>query len=848
MGFGMKPPQRSRLVLQLLFVGWAVLPHCNNQILAENEPAVSKKTAEKSATTFSSDTSKRLQESVRRLNAWINYRQMDGELRSRLLLNVLDTQAAKGENADLIELKRIHQRFVSIKAEDLTENIEIGEVSDAIWRQITNLDGNQNLDIGSGLLAARGQFRQISGEELERQRDVMKRDLEGLVRFSRESTASKERAELFVELGLYDAIEHLDNIQFDLPPKNNATEINLKIRELNVGLLKIERALDALPLVPEPEAGEAAVVDPDADERAALTKKQDELGVKVSELKIESAKARAKDQPRLKARAKTIEILNRLRMNFNVLNETNGDAFFTSAASTTEKFAYSFAYGTSSLTSYEFAQRLAALETDLAQLAGPDSTQAEGRVGAGLEWMERANQIPEVLIAIRARYSNPNIYVSIGDGFINRLASRNIVESQPLCERIDGRLVRGQVTTDTTVTINLNEDPNQVHAEIELSGDLASATYIQQGKIRAYINTAGSVSGTRDIYANLGGFFAVDPAVDASVWACFNGTSSKLRIVDCIAEKKFAKEKCKSEASATRRAKDETLTRFTEQTDEAISDGKSKLNESREKMRSKSSLIPEIYLQSFDDSILATGEKSSLSRLGAPGFPVAIEDSSDVTIAIHDSMPNNYLSKLFAGKTFSNEELAEELGSILGEAPATLTGGADSERDDSFSITFAAIRPIQLEFSENTFRIVVSGSEFSQGSKKIKEGLKIALQFKIVKRDGKLFFSRDGKAEIDYLEPEKKRPTTVAFRSFLDGKLNPKESEEELASELPANLVPVDSVEMLQDNEIAAAMVLSRCRAEDGWLHLGWTHASPEDEFDFSGGTPAVWMMSDEDQ
>ena len=111
----------------------------------------------------------------------------------------------------------------------------------------------------------------------------------------------------------------------------------------------------------------------------------------------------------------------------------------------------------------------------------------------------------------------------------------------------------------------------------------------------------------------------------------------------------------------------------------------------------------------------------------------------------------------------------------------------------------------------------------------------------MVQGDGKLFLMRDGKAEIDYLEPEKKRPTTVAFRSFLDGKLNPKGTQEEPASELPANLVPIDSVEALQDSEIAAAMVLSRCRAEDGWLHLGWTHADPGEEVDFSHATPAVW-------
>lgn len=841
----MKPLQRSRLILLVLVIGVAFSPFGNDPLLADNAAAVGEP-VESAKATFNSDTSKRLQESVRRLNAWINFKATDQQLRGRLLLNVLDTQAAKGENADLVELERLRERFESVTDADLAENVELSEVADALLRQIANLKGNQNLDIESGLSAARGNFHQISVAELMRQRDVMKRDLEGLIRFSRESMESKERAELFVKLGLAEAIEELDQIQFELPPANSATDINLKVRELNAELLKIERALDALPLAPEPGEGEDEIVDPKADERAVLLKQQGVLSLEVAELKKEMAKARAKDQPRLKARAKTIGILNRLRMSFNALDETNGDPFFTSAAATTEKFAYSFAYGTSSLTRHEFDQRLAALVTDLADLSGSGSTEAEGRVGAGLEWMERSNQIPKLLIAIRAKYSKPNIYVSIGDGLINRLASRNVVESQPLCERIDGRLVRGQVTSDTLVTINFNEDPNQVHAEIQLTGGLSSATYIQQGKIRAYINTAGSVSGTRGIYANLGGFFAVDPTVDASVAACFNGTSSKLRVVDCIAEKKFAKEKCKSEASATRRAKSETLTRFTEQTDEAMSDGRERLNESRQKMRAKSNLVPEVYLRSFDNSVLATGEKSSLSRLGAPGLPVAIEDGSDVTVAIHDSMPNNYLATLFAGKTLSNEELADELGSILGEAPATLTGGSEGDKDDSFSITFAAIRPIQIEFRDNAFRIVVSGSGFSQGAKKIKEGLKIALKFKIVNRDGKLFLMRDGAAEIDYLEPEKKRPTTVAFRSFLDGKLNPKETEEELASELPANLVPVDTVEALQDSEVAAAMVLSRCRAEGGWLHLGWTHNESGDEVDFSEGTPAVWVSNQE--
>ena len=233
MGFGMKPSTRSLMVWQLLLVCFAILPLCHDQVLAKNGEAFAEAFGEESQdeteATISSDTSKRLQESVRRLNAWITFKNNDQQLRSRLLLNVLDTQAAKGENADLEELKSIHERFTSITDVDLSLNTELGEVTDALVRQITNLNGNRMLDIASGLAAARGQYRQISAAELMRQRDVMQRDLRGLIRFARESMESKERAELFEKLGLPGAIEELDKIKFDLPPANSAADINFSV-------------------------------------------------------------------------------------------------------------------------------------------------------------------------------------------------------------------------------------------------------------------------------------------------------------------------------------------------------------------------------------------------------------------------------------------------------------------------------------------------------------------------------------------------------------------------------------------------------------------------------------------
>ena len=67
----------------------------------------------------------------------------------------------------------------------------------------------------------------------------------------------------------------------------------------------------------------------------------------------------------------------------------------------------------------------------------------------------------------------------------------------------------------------------------------------------------------------------------------------------------------------------------------------------------------------------------------------------------------------------------------------------------------------------------------------------------------------------------------VAFRSLLDGKLNPKDGAEELVVDLPDNLLPIDEVEALKDSDIAKRMRLVQCRSENGWLYLGWNYLAP---------------------
>ncbi len=799
----------------------------------------------------SSYSTQRLQNAVHRLNAWLKGSGQSQRWRQTLMLNILETQSAQGEQADVGTLSQVHARFCSGAME--LEQPAFKDVRIALEQQIQQLSASRVGDLFAAVTMARGQYQQISIEELANQRDLARRSLEALKGYWRETIPSRDRAKLSFDLQLDEMIAFLDKIKFELAPENSVGKMSSLIRDVEAQKLEIVRAIDALPFEsesddkvdampekdkdrqekPEPEsAGQQTSQEKEGPTRDELEKQRKELEIRINELKRQRSDLDKLDKLRQIDRRDTFNQLRKFEDNFVKLGESQGDPYFFSAALNFERFVRTYFYGTSDNLQQEFLSKIEALEADLLVIDGPESREVAGRVGDHLRWMENANQVPHLVTAIRARYSLPNMFVSVSGGFLNQLGSQTVNEVQCVRETIDGRLVRGTLNTNASVAIELQDDRNQVHASIHLTGNMSSSTYIDQGKIRAFATTSGLLEGRRSIYANVGGLYAGTPKVAANIQAFFNGTNSPLRLVDKIATNKFNEVKQRTEGMTARRAEDELLKKFGEQTDQALDKGSTALLDAQDKIIPKTNLLPEVYVRSFPSEIMAIGKKSSISSLGAQKMPAGHAMPADVLVRVHDSMPSNFLDKIFSGKTFTNEELAQELGSIVGEAPETLTDKPGAGKDESFSITFAQVRPIQVEFEDSRFRVVVSGRRFSQGDKQITEGLKIILRFKIARIDGQLKFVRDGEAEIDYLEPEKKRPQTVAFRSFLIGKLNPKEGGEELAADLPENLLPIDEVEILQNSEIAKELLLTQCRIEHGWLYLGWNR---HQGLDYSG-------------
>ena len=777
-----------------------------------------------------------LQNAVYRMNAWMSGSENAVGWRKFLHLNLLDAQAALGDQADLFTLQKIYRRFDSDT--DGLDALEFQDVRSAIKSQIEALSKVISRDLVGMSQQAKSAYQPISIAQMEQARDEAVYELKLLKSYYRNTMSSRKRADLFYDLQLNDQIDFLDSIEFELPPEISVGKTTSQIKDERERLDEVQQEIDALPadsdeedderpgpdddpllLPPRPDDGDLTL-DELKEKRQRIQQRIDEL----KEMRLELAE---KDRDRVDTRKQVLRQLAKFDSRFEDVAKKRFDPYFLSVALTAERFNFLYFYGTDDNLQEDYLERVKTLQENLIVLVNPETTDriSHAEVGKLIQWFESANQIPEIVSAVRARFSNPNLYLSVSSNMINQIAGQDVSERQRIKQTIFGRIIRGVVNTNGSVQVNLNPDPNQANVTIQLLGTITSQTYTRERSFRIDLSASGSYSGRRNIYANVGGFYADLADVNACVFSCYGGINSNIGLVQKLAAKQFAKTKSRGDAEGSRRAKEQVLELFTEQTDDALAQGQKQFSKLQEKMIDKQSLIPAAYLRTHSDRVELVAIKQNQGSLAASESAMNYGVNRDLQVKIHETFLSNFTDTIFAGKTFTNEELKAEAMKRFDIKPSEVNEAETAEeeaiQEENFSITFSRVRPIQFEFEDNRLAVTVTGVRFAQEGRAIRAGLRFRVVFKIEDVNGQLQVRRDGPAEIEYLEPEKKDAKLVAFRSLLEKKLNLGLKDDE-GIPIPRNLIPVDQ---LDNVEIAGKLLLSQLRFEQGWAYVGWEYA-----------------------
>ena len=819
---------------------------------------------------------KDLEVAVEKLNYWLHESAEREGWREYLLLSELNTQAALGDQADLAVLQKIQSRFGSDNR-GLKHPVFQG-VKTALDDHVDRIAASHQKSIPSLLVDAKSEFTAGSVELLAQQRDQVITDIDALIRHYRTVLPSRKRALLFYDLQLDPIKSYLADLEIEVAPEVSVGKLDSMLRDVQADIDKVVEEIDAIPVTPGPEEKEdeepaESESDDSDDESLSLSApkadilghilagegpSEDQDGKTLKELEVQREVLEGKrkvlrerrkkvlkvDRPRLRQRSKTVRQLRRYELVFEKVASKKGDPYFVTVVTSLKKFSRSFQYGTSGNLQEEMLDRLNDIEENLTDLNDPEKARAaNGNLGSSLGWLDAAGQAPSLVTAIRAQHSNPNAYLSIDGDLIKDLIAQTISDRSPLRQTAFGRLVRGCTETNGSVSLQLFDNPNQIQAQLRLDATIASGAFVQQGKVQVFTNSHGTLSADRQILIGLDGVQASDTQIDANFQSVFAGTNSKFGVVNRIAEKAFKKNQSQANDLAAQQAKEQGLTQFNERTDEPLAKANENLLRLQRKALGKSNLFPAVRFNSTQQHVNVVVKQETNATLAAPNVPHQFGVNPQIGVRIHDTLVSNYLDPLFSGKTFTNEELSDQIASFTGEAPPGLTGvDEEGEPVEGFSIGFTRVRPIEFEFVDQKVRVVVSGRKFSQGENEINAGMKIIMEFKVHDDDGQLKFGRDGKVQFEFLDPKRTTPALIAFRRLLDESLNEKSETDDRQAELPKNLIPVKQVPQLADSEFAKKLRLVQFRSDGGWLYLGWNHESnPGDTFGWIHDLPAIW-------
>jgi len=789
------------------------------------------------ASTASAQSTVGLQNAVYRMNAWLSGSDYSEGWRKYLHLNLLDAQAALGDQADLATLQKIHRRFESNV--DGLDAVEFQDVKTGIAQQIRLLSNTAAADLNYLAEQAPTLFRPITIADLQQARDEAVYELGLLKKYYRKTLSSRVRANLFYDLQLKEQIAELSSLEFELPPAISVGKTTSQIRDEREILKEVQQEIDAMPVrgQEDEDAGQKPGPDgplllpPEPDNSGfslkELQEKKQRINKRIDELKELRLDLAEKDRGRVEARRNVLRQLAKFNTRYEDVAQKRFDPYFLSTALVAERFNFLYFYATDDNLQEEYLSRVNALQEILISSSDMSDRKSHAELGKLIQWFESANQLPNLVSAVRGRFSNPNAHFSVSSRMINQLAGQDVSQRQRIKQSIFGRIIRGVANVNGNVQVQLNPDPYQANVTIRLIGSITSQTYTRERKFRIDVAASGSYSGRRNVYANVGGFYAELAEVNACVYSSFGGINSNIGLIQRLAAESFAKGKSRADSETSQRTRDQILEMFKDQTDEALAAGHEQFDKLQEKMIDKQSLVPAAYWRTYGDRVEIVATKQNQGSLAASSAALKYNVNRDVQAKVHETMLSNYLDPIFAGKTFTNEELEAEAIKRLNIQPPALDPKEDSALDanaipeEQFSITFSRVRPIQFEFDGNRMAITVTGVRFAQEGRAIRAGLRFRVQFKFENVNGQLELRRDGPAEIDYLDPEKKDAKLVAFRSLIEKKLNEGLKDDE-GFPIPKNLIPVDE---LDNAELAEDLLLSQLRFEDGWAHIGWEYA-----------------------
>ena len=367
-------------------------------------------------------------------------------------------------------------------------------------------------------------------------------------------------------------------------------------------------------------------------------------------------------------------------------------------------------------------------------------------ISAVASLLNDSNQAPTVVKQLHDQFSQPNIAISISEPLVERFVEQHVEETRPVCDCILGTKLVGTATMVGNVEADILPSDNGARMQVALAGTVTSDNTGYNGPVCLCTVGHAEVEVTRQANLTDDGIQLERSVAHAKLETTITSINHPKEFVRKIARKRAAKQKPKADRIATQKMKHQLASQFTERTDAALSGGApDALADVRNILQRLSLPKPTTQWTSTDSAMTAVSTFRREDQMASLVTPPALDESYDLAIQVHESLINNALSPVFAGRTLTEaklNQLLEDAGRALPES---------QDEDPPFEIDFARIQPIVFQAREQTIRVGVRGTRFAQGRRELKRAMEISAAYQVKKNEeGQLTLVREGEIQVDF--------------------------------------------------------------------------------------------------
>lgn len=425
--------------------------------------------------------------------------------------------------------------------------------------------------------------------------------------------------------------------------------------------------------------------------------------------------------------------------------------------------------------------------------------------------------VPQIVDAVKFHYSRPNLWADVSVELLGAGFRDDVSRPTDVYDYILGTKIVGEGYTTGDVQLRLIPSYRRAVLETLMTGNTASKTRGYNGPVVIHSKGNTGLAARKWIFLEPEGVRAPGATASAVTETVTTGISAG-HLVRHIASRRIAKQRDQANAIASQHAEARLARNVDEEASELVTNANREYqNRFRYPLLRRDEYPALLAFTTTWDGLSAVALQANRSQLGAPTSPPPVAGDFDLTVRLHETLPNNAAEAMLGGRTFESDEVRERIVELRGSLPPELEDGDDEE---PWSITFARRNPVTLDFADGQVTLTIRGQRYTSGDRQF-GAMNVGAVYRIESTDEGLRLMREGELQIfpPGFDPETGRlgAGDVALRRILQRRF----------SRLFPETVDLEGFDLPGRWARAGRLQPVLMQSGSGWLQVGWNIAPP---------------------